>query len=90
MLTKDLINAIAAETGMSKSRCEELLNATVSSIRESLQEGKDVSLQGLGVFEVKNTNERVLVQPRTGEKMVIPAGKKISFRPNNNIKEEIK
>lgn len=90
MLTKDLINSIAAESGMSKSRCEELLNATVNSIRESLQDGKDVPLQGLGVFEVKTTNERTMVQPRTGERITIPAGKKITFRPTNNLKEVIK
>ena len=42
MLTKDLITEIAAQTGMTKRRTEELLNATTNVVVENLLQGKSV------------------------------------------------
>ena len=53
MLTKDLITEIAAQTGMTKRRTEELLNATTNVVVENLLQGKSVQLQGLGALEIK-------------------------------------
>lgn len=89
MLHKELIQKIAGTTGMSKSRTEEMMNATVSVILDAMREGKDVQLQGLGTLEVREKNARTMVNPKTQERTIIPAGKKISFRPVATIKEEL-
>lgn len=90
MLTKELIAATAEQSGLSKAQCNALLYATVSATMEALQQDKEVQLQGLGTLEVKATNERTMVNPKTGQRTTIPAGRKISFRPNKNLKEDMK
>lgn len=90
MLSKELVAQIAKTTKMSKTKTEELLAATVSSMMDALREGKDVQLQGLGILEVRDKNERTIVNPKTQERTTIPAGKKLSFRPAATIKEELK
>lgn len=89
MLTKELITSIAAETGMTKKRTEELLNATSQVLLESLCEGKSVQLQGFGVLEAKERSARVIVHPGTGERKVAPAKMQIAFRPTPTMKDEI-
>lgn len=90
MLTKELIASVAAKSGMSKVMCNALLYAAVSSCAEALQQDKDVQWLGLGTLEVKPTNEREMVNPKTGQRTTIPAGKKVTFRPTKNMKEEMK
>lgn len=74
---------------MSKSKTEEMMDATVNIILDAMREGKDVQLQGLGTLEVREKNERTMVNPKTQKRTIIPAGKKISFRPVAAMKEEM-
>lgn len=90
MLTKELIAKIAAETGMSKAYCEDLLAATTASISDAIRNRDSVQWQGLGVLELKYTAERQMVHPRTGERSIVPAGVKLTFRPATNLKEEMR
>ena len=90
MLTKELITKVASEAEMTKKHAEELLDATVGIILESVCSGKAVQLQGLGVLEPKERAERVIVHPGTGERTIAPAKMQINFRPAPSIKDELK
>ena len=87
MLTKDLIAEIAAQTGATKRRTEELLTATTTVVVENLLQGKSVQLQGLGALEIKERNARAVVHPRTGERTIVPAKQQLILRPTAGIKE---
>lgn len=90
MLTKDLINNMAGQTGMTKKRTEELLDATTHVILKSLMEGKTVQLQNLGVLEVKERKERTIILPKSGERVITPAKRQLSFRPMVSLKNDLK
>jgi len=51
---------------------------------------KAIQLQGLGVFEIKERQARVVVHPRTGERTEVPSKNQLVFRPVANIKDELK
>ena len=87
MLTKELINKIAASSGLSKSLTEDMIGALTAEMRDALMEDKSVSIQGLGVFEVRERSERVNVHPKTGERQVIPAKQQLTFKPVSTLKE---
>ncbi len=87
MLTKDLIAEIATQTGMTKRRTEELLNATTNIVVENLLQGNSVQLQGLGALEIKEKSARTIVHPRTGERTIVPAKQQLVLRPTSGIKE---
>ena len=87
MLTKELINKIAASSGLSKSLTEDMVGALTAEMRDALMADKSVLIQGLGVFEVRERSERVNVHPKTGERQVIPAKQELTFKPVSTLKE---
>ncbi|MBR2935633.1 MAG: HU family DNA-binding protein [Paludibacteraceae bacterium] len=90
MKTKDLIQHIANSTSMTKTRTEELLNATVAVLQKELLAGKSVLLQNFGTLEMKRKSARVVVHPQTKERTVIPEKMQLTFKANVTIKEQLK
>ena len=90
MLTKEFIGLISSESGLSKKETEQMLSAMNAVIRENMMAGKAIQLQGLGVLEIKERKERVIVHPRTGERTVAPSKNQLVFRPVANVKDELK
>jgi len=90
MLTKEFIGLIADASSLSKKDAEHLLATSNAIIRENLMAGKAIQLQGMGVLEIKERKERVIVHPKTGERMVSPGKKQLVFRPMANMKEVLK
>ena len=90
MLTKDFIGLIAEASGLTKKIVEQLLSTTNAIVRENLMAGKAIQLQGLGVLEIKERPGRVIVHPRTGERIFTPSKNQLVFRPGGNTKEELK
>lgn len=90
MKTKDLIQHIATATSMTKTRTEELLNATVTVLQKELLAGKSVQLQNFGTLEMKRKNARVVVHPQTKERTTIPEKMQLTFKPNQTTKEQLK
>ena len=90
MLTKELIGRIAEASGLSKKKAEQLLSTSNAILRESRMAGKAVQLQGLGTLEIKERKARVIVHPRTGERVMTPSKNQLVFRPVVNLKDELK
>ena len=87
MKTKDLIQHIATSTSMTKTRTEELLEATVAVLQKELLNGATVQLQNLGSLEMKKRCARVVVHPKTQERTEIPEKMQLVFKPNQAIKD---
>ena len=87
MKTKDLIQHIATSTSMTKTRTEELLEATVAVLQKELLNGATVQLQNFGFLEMKKRNARVVVHPKTQERTEIPEKMQLVFKPNQAIKD---
>ena len=85
----ELINAISAESGLSKKDSEKALSATISSITKSLKAGKKVQLVGFGSFEVKTRSARMGRNPKTKEAIKIPASKTPQFKAGKAFKAAI-
>ncbi|MBR1427249.1 MAG: HU family DNA-binding protein [Paludibacteraceae bacterium] len=89
MLTKELIPAIAEASGLTRRRTEELLSATVSTIHDCLRNGQTIQLQKLGSLELRQSKERALLHPKTGERTVSKSHTQLVFKPANSLKEEL-
>lgn len=86
----DLIETIAQATGLSVKDSEKALNATLAVVKESLIAGEKVVLTGFGTFEVRNRKDRVGHNPRTNEKIHIPAQKSPAFKAGKILKEAVR
>lgn len=90
MTTKELINQISSDLSITKAHTDELLSATVAVLQRELLSGKSVQLQNFGTLEMKRKSARVVVHPQTKERTTIPEKMQLTFKPNQNVKEQIK
>ena len=72
----ELIKAIADKAGFTNKDAALAYDALVETITEALKNGEKIQLVGLGTIEVKEVAAKTGVNPKTGEKVEIPASKK--------------
>ena len=85
-----LILRIARDAGIRRAQAVRAVKSLVTSIRETVSGGGKISLTGLGTFKVKARKARPGRNPKTGETIAIPAGRKISFKPSLSLKKLVK
>ena len=90
MNNKELINELAEESGYTKEDSQRLVKSLIDTMSEDFEKGENVTISGLGTFEVKKRMVRVLVNPTTGKKMLVPPKLVLGFKPSNSIKEQLK
>ncbi|MBM7453774.1 DNA-binding protein HU-beta [Acholeplasma morum] len=87
----ELIAVVAEKSQVTKKVAEEVLNAFVESVAESLgKHGEKVVLTGFGTFEVRNRAQREGRDPRSGETIHIPAQKTPAFKAGKVLKDAVK
>ena len=89
MNKQELITAMAEKTNLNKTNSEKALNAFIETVQEVLESGEKIQLIAFGTFEVKERAARAGVNPRTKEKIEIPATKVPSFKPGKDFKDKI-
>ena len=89
MTKAELINAVAQKTELSKKDSEKAVVAVIDAISETLAAGEKVALVGFGTFEVKERAAREGINPRTKEKIEIPASKLPVFKAGKALKEAV-
>ncbi len=85
----DLVDAIAQKAKLSKKDAKAALEATLSSVAESLQKGDVVQLIGFGTFKVNKRKARTGRNPRTGEPIEIAATKVPAFVAGKALKDVV-
>ena len=88
MNKSELVEAIAG-AGLSKSDATKALDATISAITGSLQDGQSVTIVGFGTFMVRESKARMGRNPRTGESIQISASRRPSFKAGKALKDAL-
>lgn len=81
---------MAVRLGISPKEAEQLTGKFVQTLADNLDDKSSLTLQGFGTFEVKKRLERVVVNPVTKVRQLVPPKLAISFRPSNSLKDKHK
>lgn len=81
----DLVNEIAAKASLSKVDSKAALDAVLESISQALANEDKVQLIGFGTFAVVEKPAREGLNPRTKEKIQIPARKVVKFKASDTL-----
>ena len=81
---------MAVRTGMKMSDVQRMMDTVITAMSEQFIEGEAVQLPNFGVFEVKKKMERIMVNPSTGQRMLVPPKLVLGFKPSPVWKEKIK
>lgn len=82
----ELIEALSAHYGGSKTEAAKALNAVVQTITYKTAAGEKVSITGFGVFEKVHRSARMVRNPRTGERKKAKATAVPRFRAGTDLK----
>ena len=86
----DLINAIAANAGITKAASKKALDAFIGATTDALKNGERVSLIGFGTFGVAKRSARTGRNPKTQKAMHMPAKKVVKFKPGSELAGMVK
>lgn len=81
----EIINKIGENIALPKKDIEKVIDYLVQVIQEALKEGQKVSITGLGSFFVKERKGRIARNPKTGEKVEVPAKKVAKFKVGKDL-----
>lgn len=89
MNKSDFISAIGNRTLRKDADVKSIIDAAADIIREQLQAGESITLQGFGTFEVRERAATTARNPRTGETVEVPAKKVPVFKASKALKDAI-
>lgn len=90
MNNKDFINTLAARTERTAKETQALTESLIALIVEDTSDQCTLAIQGFGSFEVKKKMERIVVNPATKQRKLIPPKLVMGFKPSAVLKEKLK
>lgn len=85
----DIISKISEQVGLQKPESETAVETIISLIKESLGSGDGVILRRFGSFQVRQKNERIGRNPKTGKEASISARKVVRFKAGKYFKSAV-
>ena len=85
----ELIDAIAAEAGLTKADAKKAVEAFFSSVEKALKKGDKVAVVGFGSWSVAKKEAREARNPRTGAVIKVPAKKVVKFKAGAELSEAV-
>ncbi|MCB1187001.1 HU family DNA-binding protein [bacterium] len=85
----ELIDAVAKATKLEKTKAKAVIEATIDVITKELKKNGRVQLTGFGTFSTSKRKKRMGVNPKTGDKITIPARKVPKFTAGKALRDTI-
>ena len=89
-LTKaKIIELVHHENSYSMKKSAEIVETLLEIIKRTLESGDDVLVSGFGKFQVKKKKERKGRNPSTGEDLILPQRKVVTFKSSGKLRDLI-
>lgn len=86
---KELVNRISAKTGQTKVVTKQVIQMFLDEIIDELGQGNRLEFREFGVFEIKERAARKAQNPRTLQKVEVPAKRVVKFKVGRMMKERV-
>ncbi len=87
MTKNDIVLDIANKTDMRQTEVKQIVQMTLDGVINTLATNGRLELRNFGVFEVRDRRPRKARNPRTGEEVMVPACKTVTFKPGKRMEE---
>ena len=89
MTKADIVERVAAGTGLTKLETEAIIEGFLNTVIQSLREGNGIEIRGFGSYRVKKKNARYARNPRTGEKVFVDEHYVPTFKFSKDFKSSV-
>ena len=90
MNNKEFVAELAQQTGYSQDDTQKLVRKVIDAMITEFEDGEVVAIPNFGTFVVKKRMERMVVNPTTKKRQLVPPKLVLAFRPVAAIKEKLK
>jgi nucleoid DNA-binding protein len=90
MTKKEIVKQISERLSVPQLVIKDIVQQTFDSIIDTLIEHGRIELRNFGVFEVKKRKGRSARNPRSGEKVQVPAKVVVTFKPGKEMEEKVR
>lgn len=90
MNNKEFISRLSSKSGHTQTDTQTLVKNIIETMSQAFENGDIVSLNDLGSFEIKKRLERIVINPTTGNRMLVPPKLVLNFKPCSSVKERLK
>ena len=90
MTKKEIVKKISEELELTQLKTKEVVQRTLDEIIKTLVGESRIELRNFGVFEVKRRAPRRARNPRTGDKVFVPAKNVVTFKPGKEMEELVR
>jgi integration host factor subunit beta len=87
MTKADLIDEVSRQVELTRKDSEVIVETIFDSIVHSLRAGDKIEIRGFGSFRTRQRNPRVGRNPKTGDRVEVPAKKIPFFKPSKELKD---
>jgi len=89
MTKADIVDRVAAGTGLTKLETEAIIEGFFKTVIESLKDGRGIEIRGFGSYRVKKKNSRQARNPKTGQQVFVPEHYVPTFKFSKEFKEMV-
>jgi DNA-binding protein HU-beta len=86
----ELVDQVADRAELTKQDALRAVDAVLNTVEDALRRGSEVTVAGFGKFHVSDRGARKGVNPRTGERIEIPASRVPRFTAGSGLKSAVK
>lgn len=90
MNNKEFIVELAQRAGYTQADTQKMVTDLIDFMGTRFEQGDSLQVANFGTFEVKKRLERIVVNPGTQQRMLVPPKLVLGFKPVASIKEELK
>lgn len=90
MNNKQFIAELAQRLGYTAQDTQKMMYSVIDAMADTFQEGNTVAVQNFGSFEVKKKMERIIQNPSTGQRMLVPPKLTLGFKISPTWKDKLK
>lgn len=87
MNNKEYIAELSRHTGFSQDDTQRMVRCVVEGMSQKFDEGIGVSIANFGVFEIKKRMERIVVNPSSGQRMLVPPKIVVTFKAETSARK---
>lgn len=87
MNNKEYIAELSRHTGFSQDDTQRMVRCVVEGMSQKFDEGIGVSIASFGVFEIKKRMERIVVNPSSGQRMLVPPKVVVTFKAETSARK---
>ncbi len=85
----DIAELLNKQIGLSRAESAELVEQVLDLVTEALETGENVKISGFGTFVLRDKNERVGRNPKTGVEVPITPRRVLTFRPSQSLRDRV-